>query len=85
MYNTKRGDAVVTFKRIRELREDRDKKQSEIANLLRVRQSTYSKYELGKICVPVEVLMKLAAYYNTSVDYLVDQKRFKQEFLGKKK
>ena len=61
----------MIFRRIRELREDRDLTQTALADYLGVRQTTYSKYELGRIEVPVEVLMKLADYYQVSLDYLV--------------
>ena len=56
--------------RIRDLREDRDLKQKQIADLLMCDQSLYSKYELGKRDVPLEIMVKLAKLYNTSVDYL---------------
>ena len=61
----------MIFRRIRELREDRDLTQTALADYLGVRQTTYSKYELGRIEVPVEVLIKLADYYQVSLDYLV--------------
>ena len=61
----------MVFERIRNLREDNDKKQQELADYLNVKQTTYSKYELGKVNIPVEVFMKLADYYDVSVDYLL--------------
>ena len=61
----------MIFRRIRELREDRDLTQTALADYLGVRQTTYSKYELGRIEVPVEVLIKLVDYYQVSLDYLV--------------
>ena len=61
----------MIFRRIRELREDCDLTQTALADYLGVRQTTYSKYELGRIEVPVEVLIKLADYYQVSLDYLV--------------
>jgi len=64
-------DYFMIFERIRNLREDNDKKQQELANYLNVKQTTYSKYELGKINIPIEVFMKLADYYDVSVDYLL--------------
>ena len=57
--------------RIRDLREDRDLKQKEMAKLLGVHQTTYSEYELGKINVPVQVLHLLADFYGVSIDYLL--------------
>ena len=61
---------IMTFYRIRELREDQDLKQDNVAEKLGVKQTTYSKYELGKINVPVEMMMKLADLYGVSLDYL---------------
>ena len=61
----------MTFERIKNLREDRDLKQETLAEMLGVRQTTYSKYELGKINVPVEMLIKLADFYGVTLDYLV--------------
>lgn len=56
---------------IRNLREDHDKTQQELAEYLHVKQTTYSKYELGKINIPIEVFIKLADYYDVTVDYLL--------------
>lgn len=61
----------MVYQNIRNLREDNDKKQKELAAFLNVQQTTYSKYELGKITVPVEVIIQLAAYYNVTTDYLL--------------
>ena len=57
--------------RIRDLREDRDLSQTTVASLLKVHQTTYSDYELGKLNVPIPVLHALADYYAVSVDYLL--------------
>ena len=57
--------------RIRDLREDNDKTQHEIASYLLCDQSLYSKFERGERVFPLEYAIKLAQYYNTSVDYLV--------------
>lgn len=64
-------ELFMIFENIRNLREDNDKKQQELAEYLNVKQTTYSKYELGKINIPIEVFIKLADYYNVSIDYLV--------------
>ena len=61
----------MTFHRIRSLREDRDWKQQDVAELLGIRQTTYSKYELGKILVPIDMLIKIADIYQVSLEYLV--------------
>ena len=57
--------------RIRDLREDSDRTQKEIAAYLLCDQSLYSKYERGERELPLELAVKLAQYYHTSVDYLV--------------
>ncbi len=59
------------YQRLRDLREDNGKKQSEIAALLNCAQQAYSTYERGERDIPSKVLIKLADYYNTSVDYLL--------------
>jgi len=56
--------------RIRALREDRDKTQTEIAALLKVGQRTYCDYELGNTRIPVDSLIILAKYYQVSMDYI---------------
>ena len=56
--------------RIRALREDNDKTQTEIAQLLKVGQKTYSDYELGKTRIPVDSLIILAKFYDVSMDYI---------------
>ena len=56
--------------RIRALREDSDKTQTQIAQLLRIGQKTYSDYELGKTRIPVDSLIVLAKLYNVSMDYI---------------
>ena len=61
----------MLFKRIRDLREDRDIPQRKMAEYLQIHQTTYSDYEIGNLNVPVDVLIKLAKYYDTSIDYLV--------------
>ena len=57
--------------RIRDLREDRDLTQKHLSELLQIHQTTYSDYEIGKSNVPADVLIKLAEFYKTSVDYLL--------------
>ena len=57
--------------RLKELREDKDLFQKDIADYLKIDQSNYSKYELEKISIPLEYLKMLADFYNTSIDYLV--------------
>ena len=57
--------------RLKDLREDKDLKQADIAKILNISQTNYSKYELEKINIPVETLKKLALFYNTSLDYIL--------------
>ena len=59
------------YQRIRDLREDLDLTQQEIARLLNVSQSTYSRYESGVLDIPSAALITLASFYGTSVDYLL--------------
>ena len=59
------------FPRIRNLREDRDLTQAQLAAYLHIYQTTYSDYELGNLNIPASVLIRLADYYMTSVDYLL--------------
>lgn len=62
---------IVLKLRIKDLREDNDLTQKEIAELLLCDQSLYSKYERGEREIPVVLLIKLADFYKTSIDYLV--------------
>lgn len=59
------------YKRIRDLREDKDLSQKEIAKILNMSQTGYSKYEVGTNDVPTKILIQLAKFYNTSVDYIL--------------
>ena len=60
------------YNRLRQLREDKDMSQREIAKILDMSQTGYSQYEIGKNDIPTRVLIKLALYYGVSVDYLLD-------------
>ena len=66
--------------RLRDLREDKDLKQTDIANLLTVHQTTYSDYELNKLNIPVSVLHTLADFYGVSVDYLLGRTNRKEPY-----
>ena len=70
--------------RIRAMREDRDLSQKEVAVYLQCDQSLYSKYERGKRDVPLHIMVKLALYYKTSVDYLVGLTEETRPYPGKK-
>ena len=58
--------------RLKELREDADIKQQTLANYLHIGQNTYSQYENGHRQLPIDVLIKLAKYYNVSTDYILE-------------
>ena len=57
--------------RLRDLREDNDLTQQDIATYLHIRQNTYSQYENGVRQIPIDCLKRIALYYNTSIDYVV--------------
>ena len=59
------------YKRIRDLREDRDLTQKQIAQMLGMSQTGYSKYETGENDIPTAILIQLADFYQTSTDYLL--------------
>lgn len=61
------------YKRIRDLREDHDLSQTQVAKMLGMSQTGYSKYETGSNDIPTEILIKLARFYGTSVDYLLGE------------
>lgn len=60
--------------RLRELREDNDLTQAEIAKILNISQRAYSHYEIGSREIPLELLIKLADYYSVSLDYIAKRK-----------
>lgn len=57
--------------RIKDLREDKDLTQKEVSNFLNISQVAYSYYEINKRSIPLEILSKLADFYDTSTDYLL--------------
>ena len=58
--------------RLRDLREDHDLTQTSLAAYLHLQQNTYSQYENGQRQIPLDILVKLALYYNTSIDYILE-------------
>lgn len=66
--------------RLRDLREDKDLTQKELADYLQVHQTTYSDYELGRINVPIKVLHTLADFYGVSIDYLLGRTKRKEPY-----
>ena len=69
------------YQRLRDLREDKDMNQTQVAKMLEMSQTGYSKYETGENDIPTAILIKLARYYNSSIDYLLGEtdnpKRYK--------
>ena len=61
----------MKYQRVRDLREDRDMNQTEVAKLLGMSQTGYSKYETGENDIPTAILIKLSKFYNVSVDYIL--------------
>ena len=78
----------IRYERLKGLREDKDLLQKDIAKVLNVTQVAYSCYEIGRRQIPVEALIKLALFYNTSVDYLLgltdERKPYPKSILSKK-
>ena len=66
------GD-VRMYPRIRDLREERELNQTQVAKMLSMSQTGYSKYETGENDIPTQVLIKLADFYSVSIDYLLGQ------------
>lgn len=68
----------VYFQRLRDLREDMDMNQTQIAELLNTRQTVYSRYERGVQTIPVEHLITLADFYKVSTDYILGRTNVKE-------
>lgn len=68
------------FPRIRDLREDRDLTQTQVAKMLGMSQTGYSKYETGENDIPTSVLIKLARFYGTSIDYLLGETNQREKY-----
>lgn len=64
------------YQRLRDLREDRDLSQEDMAKILKIHQTTYSDYELGNLNIPVDVLIKLANFFDTTIDYIVERDKY---------
>lgn len=61
----------MIYRRLRDMREDKDLRQREIAEILNISQTTYSRYESGELDIPSAALIKLADFYGVSVDYIL--------------
>ena len=71
---------IFVYKRIRDLREDADLSQAKVAQYLGMSQTGYSKYETGEKDIPTAILIKLARFYNTSIDYLLGETDIKERY-----
>lgn len=76
----KRANCQPPKNRLKSLREDSDLSQVSVAQLLGMSQTGYSKYETGENDIPTSILIRLAKYYNTSIDYLLCQTRTKTRY-----
>ena len=73
---------MEVYENIRNLREDSDLTQAEIAKILHTSQRAYSYYERGERDMPISMLIKLARYYNVSVDYLLGETKSRKRYPG---
>ena len=71
------------LKRLKDLREDNELYQQDVANLLNITRQQYSLYELGKRTIPIDLLDRLATYYDTSTDYILGRTNNKKPYPGK--
>ncbi len=67
------NEVTIMYRRIRDLREDKDMTQRQIAEILNCSQRVYSNYECGDIDIPTDILKKLADFHNVSVDYILER------------
>ena len=74
------GMGDFMYRRLRDLREDKDLSQREIASILSMSQTGYSKYETGENDVPTVILKKLAVFHDTSTDYLLEMTNEKKPY-----
>lgn len=71
---------MMNIHRLKDLREDKDLTQSDVAKLLNTTQQQYSKYEIGIRLIPIDKLNKLADFYNTSTDYILGRTNNKKPY-----
>ena len=70
----------MLYERIRGMREDMDVTQAHMAKYLNIHQTTYSDYELGNLNIPIPIIIKIADFYNTSIDFLVGRTNVKKTY-----
>lgn len=73
------------YHRIRDLREDKDLSQTKLAGILGMSQTGYSKYETGENDIPTSILIELAGFHNTSIDYILELTDEKAPYPRKKR
>ena len=78
VYIAKERQMYMYFPRLRDLREDKDMNQTQIADILGIKQTVYSRYERGFQTIPTEHLIRLADYYNVSLDYIAGRTNNKE-------
>jgi len=71
---------LIYLNRIKDLREDSDLNQTQVAKVINVAQTTYSDYEKGKIRIPVDIVIKLAEFYDVDMNYITGVSNVKQKF-----
>ena len=70
----------MLYERIRNMREDNDITQSYMSTHLNIHQTTYSDYELGNLNIPIPIIIKIADFHDTSIDYLVGRTNIKEPY-----
>lgn len=71
---------MTYLERIKDLREDNDLTQTQIAKIINVAQTTYSDYEKGKVRIPIDILIELAKFYNVDMNYITGVSTVKKHF-----
>lgn len=71
---------IIKYQNIRNIREDKDISQKEVSEYLNIKQNTYSRYETNERNIPLELLIKLADFYDTSIDYLLGRTNQKKPY-----
>ena len=75
----------MDIRRMKDLREDKDLLQKDVAKILNIKQQQYSEYEIGKRLIPIDKIDKLATFYNTSIDYILERTNIKEPYPRTKK
>ena len=70
----------MNISRLKEIREDKDLNQKDVAKAIGIKQQQYSEYEIGKRLIPINYLSKLADFYDTSIDYLLNQTDVRERY-----